>query len=61
MESINKKELLTVKEMMEFLKIGRTKAYELINTKGFPVIRISTICRIPMDDLLIWLNANMVS
>jgi excisionase family DNA binding protein len=49
-------ELLTVKEMQDYLKIGKTKAYELINSVGFPAYKISTTYRIPLNELNEWLD-----
>lgn len=49
-------ELLTVKELGEFLKIGRSKAYFLIKQKDFPIIKIGKNIRINKDNLLNWLN-----
>ena len=34
------KKLITVKEFIEEYGIGTNKAYEIVNSKGFPVIRL---------------------
>ena len=39
--------LLTVEEMAEILRIGRSSAYELCRQNEFPVIRIGRSIRIP--------------
>lgn len=49
-------ELLTVMEMANFLKISRTKAYELIKRNDFPFIKIDKSIRINRNELLKWLN-----
>jgi len=46
--------LLTVEEMAEILRIGRSSAYELCRQNEFPVIRIGRSIRIPKKTLLDW-------
>lgn len=48
-------ELMTVKELQDYLGIGRAKAYELVNEPGFPVLRIGRSIRIPKDLLEEWI------
>lgn len=49
--------LLTVKEMAEILGIGVTYAYRLVNTKGFPVLRLGPRqIRIPFEGLKRWIE-----
>lgn len=48
-------ELMTVKELQDYLGIGRAKAYELVNEPGFPVLRIGRSIRIPKDLLKEWI------
>ena len=48
-------ELLTVMEMAKFLKISRTKAYNIIKQKGFPSIKIDKSIRIIKSELVNWL------
>ncbi|HBV97563.1 MAG: hypothetical protein JL50_04045 [Peptococcaceae bacterium BICA1-7] len=50
------KELMTAREMAEYLRIGVRKAYELCNQKGFPVVRLGMSYRIPKKALDIWLQ-----
>lgn len=57
----NTDEMLTVSELMNFLKIGRTKAYEIIRIKGFPLLSIGGVYRISKSDLMAWLSANTVN
>ncbi|HHU62163.1 MAG TPA: helix-turn-helix domain-containing protein [Natronincola sp.] len=48
--------LLTVEEMAEVLRIGRSSAYELCRQNEFPVIRIGRSIRIPRKALLDWIH-----
>ncbi len=45
-------ELLTVKEVEEYLRVTRTTVYKLINRGAFPVIKIAGATRIKRDDLM---------
>ena len=47
---------LTVKELQELLKIGRTATYHLIHMPGFPIIKIGNTYRIRKEDLDKYLN-----
>lgn len=42
-----KAEVLTVKQLMEVLQLGRKQAYELINSGQIYSVRINTAIRIP--------------
>ncbi|MER6525437.1 helix-turn-helix domain-containing protein [Streptomyces sp. NPDC001508] len=42
-------ELLTVPEVMERLKVGRTKVYDLIRTRRLVSIKVDGCRRIPTD------------
>lgn len=46
---MEKKELITVAEMIKILRIGRTKGYELIAKKKVPFFRIGSDIRIPLN------------
>jgi excisionase family DNA binding protein len=48
--------VLTVVELAQYLKIGRSKAYELTRESGFPVVRIGKQLRIPEQALVRWLE-----
>lgn len=54
----NNSEVLTVKELQPYLQISRTKAYQLVNTPSFPVLRIGKSIRIPKDQLDEWIREN---
>ena len=51
-------EIMNVNDLAKYLKIGRSKAYKLINSSGFPAIRIGKNIRIMKHDLNNWLNNN---
>lgn len=55
---INKEEktVLTVKELMKELKVGRSTAYKLVRTKGFPVSKAGKTILIPYAKLIEWLE-----
>ena len=43
--------LLTVKDLARILNCGRTKAWELVNTRQIPTIKVGRLVRISPDDL----------
>jgi len=47
---------LTVTEMAEFLRIGRSSAYELCHSNELPVVRIGKTIRIPKKGLEKWIE-----
>ncbi len=49
------KSFLTVEEMANLLRISRSKAYELVKEKNFPIIKIGKCIRINKEELLKWL------
>lgn len=56
--SVNTQDLppmLTIKELMEVLHIGRSKAYELMAREDFPVCREAGVL-IPTDKLFVWID-----
>lgn len=54
--------LMTVKEMQNYLRIGKWKAYELVNNPHNPsVVRVGRAIRINKDILERWLMEKEVS
>ncbi len=53
--------LLTVDEMMDLLRVGRTTAYELCQRVDFPTIRIGRMIRIPESALLRWIEKQIAT
>ncbi|HHY14246.1 MAG TPA: helix-turn-helix domain-containing protein [Thermoanaerobacterales bacterium] len=47
--------LMTVKELQDYLGIGRCKAYELVNEPDFPILRIGRSIRVPKEQLEEWI------
>ena len=48
--------LMTILEVKELLNISRSKAYELVKMKDFPIVRIGKCIRINKNDLFEWLH-----
>jgi hypothetical protein len=53
--------LFTLKDLQEIFHCGKSYAYELINLKGFPRIKIGRKIFVPKDRLMKWLKENMNS
>jgi excisionase family DNA binding protein len=51
------KNVLTVDDIKNYLRIGRNAAYSLVMSEGFPVIRIGKTIRIHRDAFLRWLES----
>lgn len=49
-------DLLTVKDIKEYLGIGINQAYELVAQEHFKVIRLGRIIRIPKEHFLNWID-----
>ncbi len=47
-------EVLTIKEVMEILRIGKSSAYALARRKDFPKLPIDKPIRIPKIEFLKW-------
>jgi excisionase family DNA binding protein len=50
-------QILTPVEVATFLRIGRSRAYQLCHVQGFPAIRLGKTFRIPKAKLMAWLEA----
>jgi excisionase family DNA binding protein len=57
-EDYKKQATLTVPEVAEILRIGRSKAYEAVHQNLFPHIRIKNAIRIPTQPFFEWLNSS---
>lgn len=53
----NERVVFTVKEIQNILGIGKNSAYELVNSKNFPVRYIGNKKIIPKEPFLDWLNS----
>lgn len=49
-------DVLMVSDIQRILRIGRTKAYHLVNSGQIPSIRIGNVIRIPKVRLLEFMN-----
>ena len=50
--------MLSVPELTDVLGISRASAYELVKSKGFPVLHIGNRIVIPKDELIAWIKCN---
>jgi excisionase family DNA binding protein len=48
--------LLTVKDVMRELNLGRSKVESLMKQEGLPVIRFGRAVRVPADELKQWIR-----
>ena len=48
--------LLTVKEIKEALQVSKDMAYKIVNTDGFPSIKIGRTIRVPEDEFDKWIK-----
>jgi excisionase family DNA binding protein len=53
-------ELLTVEQVQELLKVGRTFAYSLIRSGELPSYRVGRLVRVRRRDMERWLEDNVV-
>lgn len=57
-------EILTSREAMEFLKIGRTKLWQLTRDNAIPAYRLGhgpgAVLRYKRSELIAWLDGNRV-
>lgn len=49
-------EVMTIKELQQFLKIGRNSAYDLVNRKEFKILRVGKSIRINKAEFLRWFD-----
>ncbi len=49
-------EILTMKQVQEFLGLSKPKTYELAHIADFPVIRFGRVLRVSRESLLSWLD-----
>ncbi|WP_145153004.1 DNA-binding protein [Paenibacillus xylanexedens] len=56
--SSNHPALMDKTQLMNFLRIGATKATELLNREDFPVIREFGHPRVPFHSLMAWIDAH---
>ena len=49
----------TITDIMKIFKLGKNKAYYLIKTKGFPVIKVGRKSLVPKAELKKWVKQNI--
>ena len=50
---------MTVKELQNYLGIGKDKAYSLVNSKFFPALKIGGRYYIIKADFVVWLGKQL--
>ncbi len=50
--------MLSVREIAKVLGISKTSAYELVRTKGFPVLKIGSRLVVPKEKFREWVEQN---
>lgn len=53
--------MLTVSEIMQILGVSKRVAYEIMDSKDFPLIRIRRSKRVNRDDFFNWLEQKKIS
>lgn len=48
----------TVQELQAIFKIGRNNMYKMVNSKGFPAVRVGKRIIVPVDRLQEWVEKN---
>lgn len=56
---VKNKKLITVKEFATEYNIGTNKAYEMVNSKGFPVVRLGRKILVIRDKIDEFLYSNV--
>lgn len=51
--------LYTKEDIQQIFKLGRDKTYQLMNSRGFPTIKIGRTSYVPKDKLEKWINGNV--
>ena len=49
-------DILNAQQLAEVLGISRAGAYQILNSKDFPTLRIGTRMLVPKDKLLAWID-----
>lgn len=49
-------DMMTAKDIQSFLRVSKTRAYDILNSPGFPVIVIGGTKRVYSRDFIIWLE-----
>lgn len=49
-------ELMTIKELRDYLKCSNQNAYNIIKLDGFPCLKFGGSYRIPKNEFIEWIN-----
>ncbi len=49
----------SAKDISKYLGISKANSYQLMDSKGFPILRIGKRKLVPKDKFLIWINNNL--
>lgn len=52
--------MLDVKDIMRIMGIGRDKAYDLLHSKQFPIVKVGRRILVHRDNLFAWLRGERV-
>ena len=55
----NNIKMITAKEARQIISCSEYKMYKLVNSKGFPALKIGRQCYIPVAQLEKWISKNM--
>lgn len=55
----NERLTLSVSELADYLGIGRTLAYQLSRSEGFPILKIGKRVLVSVEGLKEWVNKNL--
>lgn len=50
---------LSATDISRYLGISKANSYQLMDSKGFPILRIGKRKLVPKDKFLIWINNNL--
>ena len=50
--------VLSAKDISRYLGISKANSYQLMDSKGFPTLKIGKRKLVPKDKFLIWINSN---
>lgn len=56
---IGNSDFFTIKELQDYLRIGRNKTYKLVNQNDFPKIQVGKSFIIPKEDLQKYLQRKL--
>ncbi|MBQ7129883.1 MAG: helix-turn-helix domain-containing protein [Oscillospiraceae bacterium] len=52
--------MITIREIAEYLRISLPSAYNLIERKAFPYLKVGCRYVVPRDTFLLWVDQNTV-